>query len=53
MSKEERIVALKSKHHTLENAIQEEEARPHPDETKLHALKKEKLKIKDEIAAMH
>ena len=53
MSKDERITALRSKHQALEQAIQEEEARPHPDDVKLHGLKKEKLRIKDEISHIH
>ena len=52
MSHEERVSALKAKHHALEEKIQEEEARPHPDEITLHALKREKLRIKDEIAGI-
>jgi len=50
MLSEERIAALKAKHQALEEKIQEEEARPHPDEVVLHQLKREKLRVKDEIA---
>jgi hypothetical protein len=53
MSMEERVQSLKAKHEALELKIQEEEARPHPDDIALHAMKKEKLRIKDEIAALH
>jgi hypothetical protein len=52
MSHEEHVAALKAKHHALEEKIQEEEARPHPDDITLHALKREKLRIKDEIAGI-
>lgn len=52
MSLEERIEALKSKHDNLEQTIQKEENRPQPDDVELHALKKQKLRIKDEIAAL-
>ena len=42
--------ALESKHAALHSLIDEEEHRAHPDEDLLHRLKKEKLKIKDELA---
>jgi uncharacterized protein YdcH (DUF465 family) len=41
---------LESKHAALHALIEEEEHRAHPDEDLLHRLKKEKLKLKDEIA---
>ena len=41
---------LTSKHATLSALIDEEEHRPLPDMIKLHELKKEKLRLKDEIA---
>jgi hypothetical protein len=44
------VEALESKHHALHALIDEEEHRPHPDEDLLHRLKKEKLRIKDELA---
>jgi len=53
MSMDERVASLKAKHEALELQIHEEETRPHPDELTLHQLKKEKLRIKDEIAALH
>jgi hypothetical protein len=49
---EERVAALKARHQALEDRIQEEEARPHPDDVTLHQLKREKLRIKDEIAGI-
>jgi hypothetical protein len=52
MSHEEHVAALKAKHQALEEKIQEEEARPHPDDVTLHQLKREKLRIKDEIAGI-
>lgn len=52
MSLEDRISSLKNKHQHLEHAIQTENNRPIPDEVQIHALKKEKLKIKDEIAGL-
>jgi hypothetical protein len=42
--------ALQARHAALENAIHEEETRPHPDDVKLHELKREKLKIRDELS---
>ena len=52
MSAEERIEALKSKHQSLEAAIDEENSRPYPDEFHISSLKKQKLRIKDEIAVL-
>jgi len=47
------VDALESKHAALHALIDEEEHRTHPDEDLLHRLKKEKLRIKDEIAGHH
>ena len=44
------VEALESKHQALHALIDEEEHRPHQDEDLLHRLKKEKLRIKDELA---
>ena len=52
MSLDERIEALKSRHQALEDAIKEEHNRPHPDDIEIASLKKQKLRIKDEIASM-
>lgn len=52
MSIDPRIESLKARHHSLEQTIENEEARPHPDELQLAELKKEKLRIKDEIAEL-
>lgn len=41
--------SLEQKHAALQALIDEEEHRPHPDDVRLHALKKEKLRIKDEL----
>ena len=49
MSAMDHIEALKAKHASLENAIGEETARPHPDDDAICSLKKRKLQIKDEI----
>lgn len=41
------VEALENKHAQLEALIDEEEHRPHPDDIRLHQLKKEKLRLKD------
>ncbi len=50
MSYQERLDALKARHEALESAIAEEKNHPQPDESRIHTLKKQKLRIKDEIA---
>jgi len=52
MSLDERIDALRERHHALEAAIEAENTRPHPDELEIVKLKKQKLQIKDEIAVL-
>lgn len=52
MSSFERLDSLKARHAGLEAQIAEEARKPHPDDTTIHALKKEKLKLKDEIARL-
>ena len=44
------VEELESKHAALHALIEEEEHRHHPDEDLLHRLKKEKLRLKDEMA---
>jgi uncharacterized protein len=41
--------ALASKHADLDARISEENQRPHPDEMTLSRLKKEKLRVKEEM----
>lgn len=48
----ERLDSLKARHAGLEAEISEEHKKAQPDDAALHALKKEKLKIKDEIARL-
>lgn len=50
MPLQEHVAALRAKHAQLEQKIEKESLRPHPDEDALHALKREKLRLKDEIA---
>jgi hypothetical protein len=52
MSLEQRLEALKVRHSTLEDLIHQESSRPLPDDVEIHALKKEKLRIKDEMAGI-
>ncbi len=52
MLTEERVAALKAKHQALDDRIHREEQRPHPDESTLHQLKREKLRIKDEMSGI-
>jgi hypothetical protein len=49
MQADERIDSLRDKHASLERAIEEENQRPHPDDFRLSQLKREKLRIKDQI----
>lgn len=46
------VEALASKHSALQAQIDAEERRPHPDDVFLHQLKKEKLRIKDEMLGL-
>ena len=46
------LVELTEKHRMLERRIQEEMSRPGADAVALSKLKREKLKIKDEIAKL-
>lgn len=43
------VAALREKHESLDRKINEEEARPFPDTIKLHELKKQKLRLKEEL----
>jgi hypothetical protein len=49
MLEDARLDSLKAKHAALENQINEETRRPLPDQALIHDLKKQKLKIKDEL----
>ncbi|MBS0526315.1 MAG: YdcH family protein [Proteobacteria bacterium] len=53
MSTVDHIEALKAKHASLEHAIDEESARPYPDDDAICSLKKRKLQIKDEISRLN
>ncbi len=45
----EHLEALRTKHASLEAEIDEENQRPHPDDIRLHELKKKKLHIKETL----
>ncbi len=49
MQTNESVVSLHNKHASLERAIEEENLRPHPDDVRISQLKREKLRIKDEM----
>ena len=49
MSPQDRIEALKAKHAELERAIDEENSRPLPNRDAVSDLKRQKLRVKDEI----
>ena len=49
MSVEDRIESLKAKHATLEDQLDQENARPQPDDDVVRSLKHEKLALKDQI----
>ncbi len=52
MDAETRVTALTSKHTYLEHAIDLEAHRPSPDYVQITKLKREKLRIKDEITRL-
>jgi hypothetical protein len=52
MSSQDRIEELRAQHRSLEQALGQENARPMPDEQAIHDLKRQKLRIKDAIAAL-
>ncbi|MCR2834723.1 YdcH family protein [Parerythrobacter lacustris] len=46
------VAALKTKHAHIEARLREEMNRPAPDDTTIQTLKKRKLLIKEELAAI-
>ena len=52
MNVDARVDSLQQMHHDLEEAIKEENKRPKPDASVLSDLKRQKLRIKDEIAQL-
>lgn len=49
MSVDSHVEALSQKHHRIEETIDKEIQRPHPDEIRIMSLKREKLRLKEEI----
>jgi hypothetical protein len=52
MSLKDRIEALRERHAELERAIDEESRHPLPDQDAISDLKRQKLRIKDELFAL-
>jgi hypothetical protein len=52
MAVQDHIRTLRTKHANLDQLINRESARPMPDGFKLSEMKREKLRIKDSIAAL-
>jgi hypothetical protein len=52
MPLQDRIEALKEKHAMLDRALDEESHRPLPNQEAIYDLKRQKLRIKDEIFAL-
>lgn len=49
MTMEDRVETLKARHARLEHEIDDEVHRPLPDQTHVTELKRQKLRIKDQI----
>lgn len=49
MSLQSRLESLKVRHATLERSIADEDLRPQPDTSTLSRLKREKLRLKEEM----
>jgi len=52
MNVEPRLRSLEEKHHGLEDLIEMEGLRPQPDEALITNLKREKLRIRDEMGKL-
>ena len=52
MTAVDEVIDLKNRHAELEKSIKEEIDRPHPDQNIVVSLKKEKLRIKDELVCL-
>lgn len=52
MAVEARLRELGARHQSLEKAIQDEMRRPAADELRIKELKRQKLKLKDELEAL-
>ncbi|MGQ9369658.1 YdcH family protein [Azospirillum sp. ST 5-10] len=52
MACEDRIESLRMRHRALELELKRESLRPHPDDAILAKIKKQKLRLKDEITRL-
>jgi hypothetical protein len=52
MSVDDNMTTLKARHTELEQELAAEVSRPHPDQVLVAKLKKQKLRIKDEMAQL-
>lgn len=52
MAIESHLQSLSRRHHELDTALIDEMKRVGADELKMHELKRQKLKVKDQIAAL-
>jgi hypothetical protein len=52
MSLNDRLETLRTRHRTIEEQIDQENIRPFPNPDMVNDLKKQKLRIKDEIALL-
>ena len=52
MTLTDQIEELRTRHRSLEIEIDQEIHRPHPDDTTLAGLKRQKLRIKDELVQL-
>ena len=52
MTVADEVMDLKNRHAELEKTIEDEIGRPHPDQNIVVSLKKEKLRIKDELVGL-
>ncbi len=50
MTKDEHTTSLRTRHAELEEALEVETHRPIPDQVAVSEIKKQKLRIKDELA---
>ena len=53
MRTDSHITALQERHNVLDREIAEQERRPGPNDLQIQELKREKLRLKDEIAKVH
>lgn len=52
MSMQDRFVSLKRRHNELDTEIEAEKLRPSPDTIRLTSLKKQKLRLKEEMGQL-